>query len=73
MDSHVLDNFDMFGRHKFNWYNSSESDPLAELVRALAHDSEWAINPGSNTNGVVGAGALHYKMKDIAARKEEFY
>ena len=31
---------------------------LAELVRALARDSEWVINPGSNTSGVVGAGTL---------------
>ena len=27
-------------------------------VRALARDSEWALSPGSNTSGVVGAGTL---------------
>ena len=36
----------------------SGSDPLAELVRALACDLEYAFNPGSNTIGVVGAGTL---------------
>ena len=34
---------------------------MAELVRALARDSELAINPGSNTSGVVGAGTLQFQ------------
>ena len=35
---------------------ASRSDPLAESVRALARDSEWAINPGSNTSGLLVPG-----------------
>ena len=31
-------------------FSASGSEPLAELFTALAHDSEWVINPGSNTN-----------------------
>ena len=34
------------------------ADPWAKLVRALAHDSENANNPGSNTSGVVSARTL---------------
>ena len=46
---------------------ASRYDPLAELVRALAHDSECAINPGLNTSGVVGAEALQVYHRNRAA------
>ena len=35
-------------------------DPLAELVRALARDSECAIKPGSKPSGGFDVGTLHY-------------
>ena len=42
-------------------YIASGSDPLVELVRALAHDSECAIIPGSNRN-------VTHKMMDSMSR-----
>ena len=42
--------------------HASGSDPLAELVRALARDSERTINSGSNTSGVAGAGTLQQQL-----------
>ena len=48
---------------------ASDFHPLAELVKALARDSEWAISPGSNTSGVVGAGTLHLNKKCASGYK----
>ena len=46
------------------WPLASRSDPLAELVRALARDFECAINAGSKSNGVGGAGTLQEQTRN---------
>ena len=44
------------------WPLSIGSDPLAQLVRALARESGCTISPGSNPSGVVHAGTLHWGL-----------
>ena len=39
---------------------ASRSDPVAELFRVLARESECAISPGTKPSGVVGAGTFMY-------------